>query len=1374
MNNTKCIHTGKLNLLFLCVLLLFQCLPAQEKLLPVFHFNRLTTANGLPTNEIRSNVVRDQMGFVWIPTINGLVLYDGYSCKVHRNRPGDTTSISSNYLMSVYIDKKNRLWMGTWDAGLTVFDPALDKFINIYPQKNNSAWLFINSIFDIKEDKSGNVWIMGTEGEVASVNMSELVGISNPDSLLRNIRFKNYRPVPAGIRIWDIESWGDNNAIISTGIGFLVIDPVSGTISRPELISTDGFKLDTVMNVALFRENMSVLWMGTHSHDIFRYDERNGILKHFPPKSRDGQELHTEIHHIQMDGFGNLWIGTNSGFEVFDTSSGMYCDYLLTPPAGLSHEGIPTKKMSLDNTGTFWLAAGKSGIYFLRRESQLFKHYGLRDTARKALEMGSIVHWNDGSLWIGASGKIVNIDPVTLQVRRIIDVLKGERPSYLYAAENDAYTDGSKFIWYGTWGLGIYKIDPSTGHVANYRVATQIPSKQNICWSLDGNGGDTVWIAGNYDGLLLFNTRTGRYIMPNDTALSRLRNVAHVMSDRSGIVWISDQKFGLFRVTSSGRVIDHFEHNIHDSNSIAFTNVRDTYEDAQGRIWIGGASIDLWQPETRSFKHYPNELFEQTYLVNPIVSDLQDRLWIRTNGIGLHILDPATGTYTNYTYSDGLCADIKGMALSDDGRVFVVGNNGLSIVHPDSLQREYRVPPVVLSRLTVNDTTSISSQIIAKTKSLDLPYIQNVLEFEFAAIDPGVTHMIRYCYRLEGLEDSWINSNNRRFVRYPGLSPGKYVFRVKAINKFGRWPDQELALSISIAPPWWRTWWAYTLYGFLLVGLMIVGYRIRLRQIYLKQHADMEHFQAERLAEVDKLKSRFFSNISHEFRTPLTLILGPIEQAIEKVQDTTIKQKLNLIKDNTKKLYGLVNQLLDFSRIESGTMKLQVSCGDLVKFLRRTVMSFESWAERKKINLEFISEKELVEGFFDADKLEKIINNLMSNALKFTPEGGKVDVTLSPVPSPTVGEGCPDTSRDEVRVIITDTGPGISSEHLPHIFDRFYRVDETHTTEGTGIGLALTKELVDLHHGTITADSTPGKGSVFTLILPIDKSNYTPDEITESQPLRDEQLDSVVPSDNSKQASTKKPSEGKPIVLIVEDNADLRTYICEYMDEDYTVNEAPNGKIGYEIATEIVPDIVISDVMMPEMDGMELCTALKQDVRTSHIPVILLTARASSDSKIEGLEIGADDYVTKPFDSKELLARVKNLIEQRKQLRKKFSAGVVLKPGEVAVTSIDDALLKKVMSAIEKNIGDENFSVEDLARVACLSQRHLGRKVHALTNLKPSELIQYVRLQRARDLLEKNAGSIAEIAYQVGFGSPSYFSSCFNERFGYPPSEVRV
>ena len=471
---------------------------------------------------------------------------------------------------------------------------------------------------------------------------------------------------------------------------------------------------------------------------------------------------------------------------------------------------------------------------------------------------------------------------------------------------------------------------------------------------------------------------------------------------------------------------------------------------------------------------------------------------------------------------------------------------------------------------------------------------------------------------------------------------------------------------------------------------------------------------------------------------------------------------LFLFVPNTTMYHHMSLLLLDLSRLEMGKVTLRVQRGDVMAFLRRTVLAFESWAERKQIDLGFEADPESAEGFFDRDKLEKIITNLVSNALKFTDEGGAVGVHAS-------------LQESTLRITVEDTGCGISADQLPHVFDRFYRADETHRTEGTGIGLALTKELVELHRGRITVESTPNRGSLFTLVLRVDQSSYRKDEIVESPPPELETAKTTAAeavAEEGWQAPAHAPVEESPTVLLVEDNADLRAYLRESLEGEYAIREAGDGRKGVEIALECIPDIVVSDVMMPGLDGYELTRALREDVRTSHLPIILLTARVGIESKIEGLERGADDYVTKPFDSRELVVRIRNLIEQRKRLRQKFAAGIELKPGEVAVTTLDDALLRKVMAIVERNMGEEKFSIEDLAREACLSRAHLNRKLRALTDHSTADFIRLMRLQRARELLQKRAGTVSEIAYQVGFGSPSHFSATFRQRFGIPPSEI--
>ena len=529
--------------------------------------------------------------------------------------------------------------------------------------------------------------------------------------------------------------------------------------------------------------------------------------------------------------------------------------------------------------------------------------------------------------------------------------------------------------------------------------------------------------------------------------------MAHVLKDNHGKLWISDETQGVTLLDPATNNVEHYTHDPDRPTSISHNIARYTYQDPEGRISVGARELNLWNPESRSFTRIPNPAFREPLYVMPMGTDSQGKLWIYYGGRGVGILDPKTHNFANFGGSDGLCANIYEMTCLPDDRVLLLGFGGMNIISPESLSTAHPPPPLVLTRISLNDSVHVPVRSISAAVPLQLRYDQNILEFEFSAIDPGAGHLIEYRYRLEGLEETWVRPAGRHFVRYPGLSPGRYVFRVRAASIPGYWPEQEISFALSIAPPWWQAWWAYLLYAILLVGSLFAGYRLRIKQLHLKQRAEMEHFQAERLAEVDKLKSRFFANVSHEFRTPLTLILGPAEQGLDGAGEPSMREKFQLIRDNARKLLGLVSQLLEFSHIESGMMRLQVSRGDIVQFIRRAVMSFESWAERKKIDLEFRSDTESAEGFFDRDKLEKIVNNLVSNALKFTPEGGSVPVSVR------AGETTGPGSLRQIAITVADTGSGISAEHLPRIFDRFYRVDPAHATEGTGIGLALTKEL---------------------------------------------------------------------------------------------------------------------------------------------------------------------------------------------------------------------------------------------------------------------------------------------------------------------------
>jgi len=575
---------------------------------------------------------------------------------------------------------------------------------------------------------------------------------------------------------------------------------------------------------------------------------------------------------------------------------------------------------------------------------------------------------------------------------------------------------------------------------------------------------------------------------------------------------------------------------------------------------------------------------------------------------------------------------------------------------------------------------------------------------------------------------------------------------------------------ITVSTPWWITTWALIIYAFTLVSVILIIWNVRMRRVKINSELEKERFEAEKLHEVDEMKSRFFANLSHEFRTPLTLIFGPAKDIVEDCDDKKAKQKAGIIKRNATRLYGLVNQLLDLSKLEAGKMKLEASEQNIMPLLKGFVLSFSSLAERKRITLKFNTIEENLNLYFDKDKVEKIVNNLLSNAFKFTPEGGKIDFTVEKL-------------IDDAEIRIADNGIGIAKERMDKIFDRFYQVDGSHTreSEGTGIGLALTKELVELHKGKIEVESEFGKGTTLKILLPLGKEHLKPEELVEKEIKEDvdatiEETDLVLEDENRKEKTDIDAllETDKPLLLIVEDNSDVRKYIISHLEDDYRIHDAVDGEDGLQEALKQIPDLIISDIMMPKMDGFELCEKLKTDERTSHIPVILLTAKATNQDKIEGLETGADDYIMKPFDAEVLKARIKNLIEQRKKLREHFKKDGLIELEDKEITSIDKKFLEKIVKIIYEHLSDTSFSVDMFAEEVSMSRRNLDRKLIALTGESPSDIIKRVRLTRASQLLTQRSGNISEIALEVGFSNPAYFSKCFREQFGLTPSDYET
>jgi signal transduction histidine kinase/DNA-binding response OmpR family regulator/ligand-binding sensor domain-containing protein len=1429
-------------LLLAVALQLYTNIFAQERLLPVYNFKKV---EGLSSHEIRARVVRDHQGYIWIGTVNGLNRYDGYGVKEYRHDPDDPHSISSNYIRSLLVDSQNRLWVGTFETGFSLYDASRDRFINFLPRPGDSTWYESTIIPRMLEDRSGNIWLGGYG--IVRVTMPAATASQELGSVASGIQFTPY----PGERFYH---WShsflqrEDGTILASGTsGLFILDPESNTFSRPRFSDPVGRRLDTLNVTCLFQDSHGNTWLGSYNHQgVFKIDWHTKQVWNFRHQEGMASNL---VWDLAEDWQGNIWIGTEGGVFHLSPVTGHYLPY-LTFGTQLNILSSCTS-MSVDRTGTLWIGLYGGGLHWLSRKAQRFPPYripngpDLSPISFTTVEMGK-----KGTIWLlSAKGMLYQVDLTTLNIVKTIDVFKGKTPT---SGICDSFIDAHGTYWYGAWGLGLFRVDLISGKVKNYdpRAGLDWPivEVQHITQGL----GDSLLVATYLGHLMKFDPGSERFIKVPDIYY----RVYAVMRDRLGKIWITTEYDGIVILDPLSGKKEHLLHNPANASSLSSDRVRYTYQDAASRIWVGaGTIIDLWDPATRSFTHYPNPEFNKALFADPMGSDSTGRIWVRFVGCGVSVLNPATGIYTNFGNTDGFDSYISDMKTLPDGRVILVGEGGMNIFNPDSIMRSWSQPPLLLTRMAINDEPVVPP---TPGEGLNLSYAQNVLEFEFAAIDIDAPQLVQYQYQLEGLEEDWVQPENRRYVRYPGLDPGDYIFKVKAASIRQEWPAQELILAITIAPPWYRTTWAYGIYLIIVIGLLYGGYRLRLRQVQLKQQVVMEHFQAEHLAEVDKLKSRFFANISHEFRTPLTLIIGPVKEMLSRDLSADIKQQFKIIIRNGERLLQLINQLLDLSKLESGRMKLRVSRTDIMPLLKGLVYSFASLAERKKIMLKFkVKEKALI-GYIDQDKLEKIITNLLSNAFKFTPEGGEVEVFLSREPTPSLPHQVRDRLSQEgktvtpllggdtgvginhsklLKITISNTGPGIPKDQLQRIFDRFYQVDDGYQKdgEGTGIGLALTKELVEVCHGEINVKSEkigeyerelqPPKSSppeagklfikgdlfltTFTIWLPIGKEHLKPEEIMEITPqisplgkggLRG--VSDTVPIPEKEDSPLKKGARGlskryhdnipdeeisaepiiqpsrstasglrSPLLLIVEDNPDVTNYIRGFLQKEYLIIAAKEGQVGWQKTLKHYPDLIISDVMMPVMDGFALCRKVKSDQRTSHIPVILLTAKADIESKIDGLEFGADAYVTKPFEARELQVRVKNLIAQRKKLREKFSRMVEVEPDEIAATSMDKQFLARMLEVFETHVAESDFSTEDFAREVGMSRTHLYRKLQAITNQPTGEFLRSLRLKRAAQLLKKSAGTITEVAYAVGFSNLSYFSRTFRKHFGQLPKD---
>ena len=1105
-------------------------------------------------------------------------------------------------------------------------------------------------------------------------------------------------------------------------------------------------------------------------------------------------------------------------------------------------EAAGSSSLFLDQSGNYWLPTQGTGIesFSLKKiKFPIIKNLPDNPNSLSGNSVWGIHEDNKGLLWVGVNNSGLNI--VDMKTGAVYKYLSNAKPEYRELNSCNVFFQVSdKEYWLGTIPLKRFVFDAKTHSLKKLNDFKQDINDPGsllgwVTTDIFKDSKGDIWVS-TFDGLNLYlkpdkNYANGsfRHFNKNDKNSTAIANdqVWHTMEDNKGRLWISTSD-GLSCMNAERTETTNYYHNPQSKLSLSSSNVKFTLQDSKGRIWIateGGGLIRFIENENR-FVNYNKSTGFPSDNIFAIFEDRAGNLWMSsTDGI-IRFTFQTNQTYT-FTGEDGLQSKqfIAGAFFQNSatGKIYFGGDNGITHFYPDSIKLSTYVPNIVFTSLKIfNDEILVNktyhghivlTHSISNTDKIILNFKENVFSIEFAALDFSAAKNIRYSYMLEGANESWMETDaENRLMNFTNLAPGEYKLHVKSTNADGVWCRNTKTLSIIVRPPWWNSWWFRSPMLILLVTAIIIFIRLRIKFLKnknielenkvvlrtaeledantrlkeksekiidqnekIKAHQKEIIDQSDHLHQVDQQKLQFLTNISHEFRTPLTLILGPAEKLIEQESDLPSSAKIQLYKlvqRSSLRLLRLVNQVLDISKVEAGEMKIQITKGDIIKHIEPICDSFMFVAVRKSITFNFTKNADSIFAYFDTDKVEKIIYNLLSNAFKFTNKGG-IDVSVEA----RFVNGFPEEAK-EIVIRIEDTGVGIPEEQSRHIFDRFYQITNN-VVKGTGIGLALTRDLVLLLNGSIEVKSVVNKGTCFTIILPVLKENFKSGDFVNDELYTGvdtlnmaliQNINQEIELQDHSIASADKKSK-LPIVLIVEDHYDMRNFLLNELSQEYQVIEASDGSKGVELALEKIPDLIISDIMMPSISGLTLVETLKKDKHTSHIPIILLTAKVAEESRVEGYETGADSYISKPFQVSVLKARIKNLLQLRKTLRQRFSSEIEIEPKDIVFNTADINLLNKAIDIIEQNSKDENFNVEKLAHDIGIHRVQLSRKFLALTNENISDFIRITRLKKAAKLLLSREYSISEVCYHVGFKDPAHFTRIFSKQFNITPSK---
>ncbi|WP_345949746.1 two-component regulator propeller domain-containing protein [Mucilaginibacter sp. PAMB04274] len=1358
---------------FWCVILLLLACSAAY---PQLSFDHLTVANGLSQSSVIS-ICKDSRGYMWFGTRDRLNRYDARSIKTFNHDYKDPGSIScSDYVFSIIEDSKKNLWVGTV-KGLNRYRPENNSFEHFLHNPAKKHSISDDNVYCIYNDRKGRIWI-GTN------NGLNLLANSASREFMHFFKAKIGQPGLSSNQVYAIYEDHAGNIWVGGSNGLTKISYAKGKYQYLVFPSTgndpDSLHGNAVRTITEDRQHR--LWFGTETGGLNLYNPETASFTHFKHDPLNQNSLsHNDVRKIILDKTGQLWVGTINGLNILNPETQTFVRYEHDAENRRSLSDNSIKDIYQDQNGSIWIGTTYGGVNVVHPDNIPFKVYQANKFKNSISGniISAIIAGPKGNLWIGTEGYGLNQ----------FNTVSGEFKHYKNQPANKqslstnfvkaVYRDSKDNLWVGLHQGGLELFQPAGENFKHFRHdpnnAASISS--DIVSSLLEDSRGRFWV-GTSNGLNILDLQSQRFRMYLSDPVKPFRltkeSVRCIYEDSKHNIWVGTTVgLNLLRPTSAS--FKWFMANERNPNSLKVGYINCIKEDSQGNVWVGSfhGGLSRYIPSKGSFITYGISQGLSSDNVLNIQQGDANTLWISTDN-GLVSFDLRSYKFKSFTVKDGLPTNefnYNSSFKDERGNLFLGTYNGLVSFNPREIKSNEIEPVVQLSGLklfnepvAIGDKTGLLHQDISLTKEITFNHNQNVFSIDFTSLNFDKPDRNQFMFKLDGFEKKW-NYVSVPTATYTNLPAGEYDFLLRGSNNDGVWSKTIKKLHIRILPPFWLTWWAYLAYLIIFGVTLYLVIRFFRRQARLERDLYYEHLNYERQQEVHQLKLDFFTKISHEIRTPLSLILAPVESLLEAEKgNIVLRQHLQYVKQNANRLMRLVNELLDFRKAENGFLKLRVAEQDISAFCKDIFESFAGLAASRNITYLFEADEHPVALYFDASQLEKVLFNILSNAFKFTPDNGTILVALK-------------TGSSSVEIHLTDNGPGISKEGQEHIFENFYQDKGAADASGWGIGLALAKNIVDLHKGEITVDSVQATEkhsgtTTFKVILARGLSHFSADQFAKSlNSLKIENEEILSPVSLPTLGHETELQVEKPVLLLVEDNQEVRDFLKVTLCRDYQIYESENGKEGWEAALKTIPDLVISDVAMPIMDGYALCGNIKADERTNHIPVILLTAKADQNNQLDGLKRGADVYITKPFSVNILQQHIRNLLSVRQAMRQKFSQQMLLMPTSRVIDSPDETFLNKLLRITESHLENPDFDVAMLVDKAGMSQTVLYRKIKALSGMSISDFIKSVRLKQAAALLVQNKLTIAEVAYAVGFNDRKYFSKEFKKQFGKSPSD---